>query len=96
MIDCENSANPFRERREAIASWRALASVSIEESAEVLRSAKRLVCLGLKAIDALHVACAVGMKCEAFVTTDDGILSKRSRVEEIALMDPTDFLREMC
>jgi predicted nucleic acid-binding protein len=54
-----------------------------------------MVVTGLKAKDALHVACAISAGCAYFITTDDRILKLASIVEEIAVVDPTSLVREM-
>ena len=36
----------------------------------------QLITVGLKPIDALHVACAIELKCDYFLTVDKGILKK--------------------
>ncbi len=64
MIDYENAANPFEERRTAISLWRRQAVVDVSEAPTVLANAKSLVALGLHGKDALHVACAVEARCD--------------------------------
>jgi predicted nucleic acid-binding protein len=67
----------------------------IEETAMILQSANRLAREGLKAKDALHIACAIAGECTYFVTTDDDILKRRQDVHDITVIDPTAFVREM-
>jgi predicted nucleic acid-binding protein len=95
ILDFENAANPFEERRTTISGWRPYATMDIEETASILQSAKRLADMGLKAKDALHVACAVAGECTYFVTTDDTILNHRQEIRDISVIDPTAFIREM-
>lgn len=95
MLDFENAANPFEDRRVVIASWRQYAIMDVEESEMILGSATRLAATRLKAKDALHVACAIAGVCEYFVTTDDAILARARDVAGIALVDPTTLVREM-
>jgi len=57
--------------------------------------ARALVDLGLKAKDALHIACAIAVECAYFVTTDDEILKRGQNVQGITVLDPTSFVREM-
>jgi predicted nucleic acid-binding protein len=93
ILDYENAANPFEEKRTAISLWRALAIVDIVETPALLENARSLVALGLRSKDALHVACAVEAGCEYFVTTDDILLKKLSRYTRISAVDPTAFVR---
>jgi predicted nucleic acid-binding protein len=93
ILDYENAANPFEERRAAVGSWRARSAVYIVETPSLLDNAKSLVVLGIRSKDALHVACAVEAGCEYFVTTDDALLKKLARYTQISAVDPTAFVR---
>lgn len=95
ILDFENEANPFEERRTTISGWRQYATIDIEETATILQRANSLVALGLKAKDALHISCAMAGECTYFVTTDDEILKCGKDVQGITVLDPTAFVREM-
>jgi predicted nucleic acid-binding protein len=95
MVDFENAANPFEERRTTISGWRQYAAMDVEETALILQHATVLAGKGLKAKDALHMACAIAGECTYFVTTDDAILKHRHDVHDITVIDPTAFVREM-
>ena len=95
MLDFENAANPFEERRTTISGWRQYAMRDVEETATILQRAHLLAGMGLKAKDALHIACAIAGECPYFVTTDDDILKRRQDVHDITVIDPTAFIREM-
>ncbi len=95
MVDFENAANPFEERRTTISGWRQYATIDVEETAMILQNANRLAGRGLKAKDALHIACAIAGECTYFVTTDDDVLKRRQDVHDITVIDPTAFVREM-
>ena len=93
MMDFENAANPFEERRAAVGMWKRRAFVDVEETSELLENARSLVAAGIRSKDALHVACAVEAGCEYFLTTDDALLKKLSRYTRISAVDPTAFVR---
>jgi predicted nucleic acid-binding protein len=93
ILDYENAANPFEERRAAVGSWRRRSALDISETPRLLERARSLAALGLRSKDALHVACAVEAACEYFITTDDGLLKKLSAYQEIKAVDPTAFVR---
>jgi hypothetical protein len=95
MLDFENAANPFEERRTTISGWRQHATMDVEETAMILQSANILAGMGLKAKDALDIACAMAGECTYFVTTDDDILKHRQGIQDITVIDPTAFVREM-
>jgi len=64
------------------------------ESPEIINLMKKFVEIGLKPLDALHVASAAFLECEVFLTVDKGILRKALVVEGIKIMSPIDFLME--
>jgi len=47
---------------------------------------------GIRANDALHIACAIESQCEYFITTDAGLTKKE--IEGIIIINPVDFVRE--
>jgi hypothetical protein len=59
MLDFENAANPFEKRRTTISGWRQYATMDVEETAMILQHANILAGIGLKATDALQIACAI-------------------------------------
>jgi len=93
ILDYENAASPFDERRSAISSWKRRATVDVIETPALLDNAKALVALGVRGPDALHVASAVQAGCEYFITTDDNLLRKLSRYTRLLAVDPTAFVR---
>ncbi len=91
MMDFENAANPYEERRRTIDAWQRLAVVDVDASPEIVASAIRLHERGIKKVDALHLACAIAMNCDVFFTTDDGLLKRRGLFTEVAIMSPVDY-----
>jgi len=61
----------------------------------LITEAQALTALGLKSKDALHIACAIEMQCDYFITTDDKILNRMKNSHEISVVDPTTFVREV-
>ncbi len=94
ILDYENSKNPFRERREQIAKWRAYCEVDIEEDKEVITVATLISQHGILKIDSLHISCAIKARAEYFLTTDDGVLKKATHVKSIKITDPIGFIKE--
>jgi predicted nucleic acid-binding protein len=95
VLDYENEANPFNERREVIAQWKAAATVDIDENSAVVREACEIGERGLSATDALHVACAIAAKCDFFLTTDDVLVKKMRDSPRIRVVGPTQFIIEV-
>ena len=92
ILDYENSANPFPERKETINSWRKFASTDTDESDLILEMAEKLCHIGIKAKDALHIACAVIQQCDYFITTDRFLIKKLANFEMITVVNPLDFI----
>jgi predicted nucleic acid-binding protein len=61
---------------------------SIREHAETLEG------YGLRAIDALHVACAEAAGADYFLTCDDRLLKKQKYIN-ISSMNPLDFVQKV-
>ena len=94
ILDYENARNPYGDRSTQIGAWRRYAEIDVTESFELLQRAKAFNQLGLKKMDALHLACAVAAEADAFLTTDKGILKKAPVVKSVRIQNPIDFLRE--
>jgi predicted nucleic acid-binding protein len=95
MLDYENRVNPFEEQREAIARWKNAAAADVGETAAVLRQAQEIANRGVRANDALHVACAVAAGCDFFLTTDDIVVKRLRGYSGIVVMDPAQFVIEV-
>jgi predicted nucleic acid-binding protein len=93
ILDYENAANPFEERRAAVGLWKRRAVVDVEETPDLLENSQSLAASGIRSKDAIHVACAVEAGCEYFLTTDDTLLKKLSGYTRIVAVDPTAFVR---
>lgn len=94
ILDHENGATPFHDRRECISSWAVRAGRRIEASPNVPEKAESYASFGIKAVDALHVACAVTAGCAVFLKTDRGILRRREQLHDLDVMDLPTFVRE--
>jgi len=94
ILDLENGVNPFEQRRFTIRGWKVHACVDTNETSEILETAERFERIGVRNKDALHLACAVVMKCDYLLTTDDRFVKKASGVAEIKVTDPVSFIRE--
>jgi len=94
ILDFENEANPFEQRKLAIKNWKVHACVDADETKEILGTAERFERMEVRSKDALHLACAIAMKCEYFLTTDDQLVKKASGITEIKVTDPVSFIRE--
>ena len=94
FLDYENGKNPYEDVRNRIATWKSLAVAYCSLSYEIADKANKLMGLGLKEMDASHIACAIYLGAECFLTTDKGILNKQ--IMEIECLNPIDFIRRYC
>ncbi|GAN34583.1 MAG: hypothetical protein UZ01_01373 [Candidatus Brocadia sinica] len=94
-MDFENEANPFEQRRFAIRGWKNYALGDTDETKEIVERAEKFHQLGIKSKDSLHLACAISMQCEYFLTTDDELIKKASGIEEIKVTDPISFIKDV-
>lgn len=93
ILDYENAANPYEDRKSAITPWKHLAVVDIGADKEVYHRASAIGKRGIRSMDALHIACAIQARCHYFLTTDKKVLKKR--IDSIALMNPLNYIQEV-
>ncbi|MCF6148181.1 MAG: PIN domain protein [Candidatus Kuenenia sp.] len=95
ILDFENEANPFEQRRLAIRGWKNHTSVDTNETKEIVEKAEKFHQMGIKSKDSIHLACAISMRYEYFLTTDDELIKKASGIREIKVTDPISFIKEV-
>lgn len=82
VINYEISRIPDPERKERIIAYTGLGHNCIEVNDNIKRRAFKLTQIGFKPYDALHIACAESVNVDAFLTTDDKLLSLARRSEK--------------
>ncbi len=92
ILDFENGANPFPERKETINNWKKYAIADTGETKIIISIAEELNKKGIKSKDALHLACAIELNCRYFITTDKAIIKKLTNFESIKVISPVDFI----
>ena len=92
ILEYENMQNPFIERRNAIIEWKKIAAENIGGAKNVVARASEFTLHGVKSKDALHIACAIEGKAEYFLTTDDNLLNKLAKTEELIVINPVNFI----
>ena len=95
ILDYENNKNPYEERKEQINGWKKYAVIDIQENIELLEKAESLNKKGFQKYDSLHIACAIYAKCEYFLTTDENILRRSKLINNINVIDPIGFIKEV-
>jgi len=95
ILEFENSMNPYPLRRETIHkfSYRCIQYIDESSADEITKMAEPIISSGVRAKDALHVACAIYSSCDYFLTTDDRLL--KYKTERIKIISPVQFVSEM-
>ena len=96
MLEYENGKNRFSHKRQAISDYMSTNEscyVGIERDEEAKKIAEGIMATGVKAMDALHVACAILAGSDYFITTDDRLL--KYQTEKIQVVTPGEFIRRM-
>lgn len=97
VLQYENRQNPFLERKEKILTYLSLAKENLSLDSSILERAKILEKLGLKPIDALHLATAEKAKVDYFITCDDSLAEKARNLHEeikVRVITLTEFIAE--
>ena len=94
ILQLEISRNPDPQRKAAIRAWRAGATTDIAPSAEIRQRAKEFESVGIKPVDAIHLACAEAAQCDWFLTVDRGILKKMQAIGKMRIVNPAQFVLE--
>lgn len=92
ILEYENNNNPFEERKIEIKLWKDLAQSTIIEDKKILELMNKIVKKGLKPLDSLHIACAIELGCDYFVTVDRGIIKKTVLIKQIKITNPIDLI----
>ena len=93
VMDMENAANPDSNRKATVGDWQKIGFIDVSVSNQVENVAVKLSQIGIKPMDALHVACAIEAKAEYFLTTDNALLRKMAKHDTLHVLDPVDFIR---
>ena len=94
ILRYENSANPFNIRRTAIEAFiqkNSVVYVGSDKASDIDSLVKEIMSTGVKAKDAIHVACAIYSGCDYFISTDKRLL--KYRTDRIRIVDPLEFIR---
>jgi len=94
ILDFENERNPFEQRKLVVRQWKIRATADTGETREIIEQAERLVQIGFKPKDALHLACAISLRCDYFLTTDDYLIKAGVDIAEMNVTDPISFIRK--
>ncbi|MGB7250910.1 MAG: PIN domain-containing protein [Phormidesmis sp.] len=94
VLEYENSRNPYPMKQEAMNRYLQMASSRQTVDEAICQRATQLEHNGLKAVDALHIACAERIGSDYFVTCDKRLINRCSSLT-LKVMNPVDFILEM-
>lgn len=93
-LTIELTAHPEEEIRTHLLGWEKLSQSKLTSKNVRRERIEALVTLGLKTLDATHVAFAESGNCEVFLTCDDRLLRTAKRlVLPLRSMNPVEYLQ---
>ena len=95
VVEYETSRNPHAERRAWVRKIGRLAQWKLKVDRDTRNRAQMLEEGGIKAMDALHIACAEQAKVDFFITCDDRLIRAYHRRSDrkLFITNPTGFAR---
>jgi len=94
VLEYENSRNPFPVNQQSMEQYLQIATLRVLLDENIRVRAKQLEQQGIKAIDALHVACAEASQSDYFITCDKRLIN-RCQGLTLKAINLTDFILEM-
>ncbi|KYC36887.1 PIN domain-containing protein [Scytonema hofmannii PCC 7110] len=94
VLEYENSRNPFPLKQQAMQQYLQMATVRQQADETIKQRAKQLEQQGLKAIDALHVACAEASGTNYLITSDKRLINRCQKLT-FRVINPTNFILEV-
>lgn len=94
ILDYENSRNSDPDRAKAVELYLSFASAQQIANESIRQRAKELEQNGIKAMDALHIACAKAANSDYFLTCDKRLIN-RCKALSLRVMNPADFILEI-
>ncbi len=92
ILDYENNANPDEIVKHEISGWRNEAYKMVNRNSTLLKAAQQIKDDGFGNKDALHIASAMEVDANYFITVDKGILKKRNLIKNLKIVNPIDFI----
>ncbi|MBI4782240.1 MAG: PIN domain-containing protein [Oscillatoriophycideae cyanobacterium NC_groundwater_1537_Pr4_S-0.65um_50_18] len=93
VLEYENSRNPSLIKQAAMNRYLQMAELRQEVDEVIRQRAEQLQHNGIKAIDALHIACAEAVGSDYFITCDKRLINRCSTLT-MKVMNPVDFVLE--
>lgn len=96
MHQDETELCPFIDRKYAVLGMISLCKIKVAPKTEIVEQAGLFQqSANLSSKDALHLACAVNIQADFFLTCDDSLRKQSQKLQlEIAIMKPIDYIRK--
>ncbi len=94
VLEYENSRNSRLERANAVNLWLSLSNIYQKLTPEIRLRAKALEEMGVKSLDALHIASAEASRSDYFLTCDKRLINRCQELD-LKVMNPTYFITEV-
>ena len=93
VLEYENSRNPDKLSRAAMNRYLQMAKVKQLVDESIKQRGLQLERQGIKAVDALHVACAEALNSDYFLTCDKRLINRCTSLT-LKTLNPVDFILE--
>ncbi|MEN9518220.1 MAG: hypothetical protein RLZZ381_808 [Cyanobacteriota bacterium] len=94
VLEYENSRNPYPLKQEAMNRYLQMAKAIQMVDEAIRQRSEELGHNGLKAVDALHVACAEMLRSDYFITCDKRLINRCAGLM-LKVVNPVDFVLEV-
>jgi predicted nucleic acid-binding protein len=94
VLEYENSRNPYPLKQEAMNRYLQMAEAIQMVDEAIRQRSEELGHNGLKAVDALHVACAEMLRSDYFITCDKRLINRCAELM-LKVVNPVDFVLEV-
>ena len=94
VLEYENSRNPYPLKQEAMNCYLQMAQARQIVDEAIRQRSEELGHNGLKAVDALHVACAEALRSDYFITCDKRLINRCATLI-LKVVNPVDFVLEV-
>ncbi|BAB75478.1 PIN domain-containing protein [Anabaena sp. FACHB-709] len=94
VLEYENSRNPFVVNQQSMDRYLQIAALRVLVDENIRNRAEQLEQEGVKAIDALHVACAEASQSDYFITCDKRLINRGQNLS-ITVINPNNFIFEV-
>lgn len=94
VLEYENSRNPYPLKQEAMNRYLQMADARQMVDELILQRSEELGHNGVKAMDALHVACAEMLRCDYLITCDRRLIARCAGLL-LKVVNPVNFVLEV-